>query len=172
MAACDIYKDHNVGSLVRTAHAAAATEVFLVGEREWNHYAAKTAELYTRVSHLPDCAGLVAHLAETGFQLVAVELDPRAVTLFEAVYPERPCFVLGAELGGLPPEILDAADLIVQIPQWGLVPSLNLAVAGSIVIYDYLGQRFRTGALDRPRGGLLSDMEADSPTQEDPAHSG
>lgn len=170
MAACGISKDHNVGSLVRTAHAAAAKEVFLVGQREWNHYAAKTAELYTRVSHLPDCVELVAHLADTGFRMVAVELDPRAVTLFEAVYPERPCFVLGAERGGLPPEILDAADLIVQIPQWGLVPSLNLAVAGSIVIYDYLGQRFRAGSLDRPGGGMLPGAEADSP--DDPAYRG
>ncbi len=172
MAACDISKDHNVGSLVRTAHAAAASEVFLVGEREWNHYAAKTAELYTRVSHLPDCAALLVHLAEEGFQLVAVELDPRAVTLFEAVYPERPCFTLGAELGGLPPEILDAADLIVQIPQWGLVPSLNLAVAGSIVIYDYLGQRFRAGLLDRPHGGMLLGAEDDRSSQDSPAHKG
>ena len=154
VAACDISKDHNVGSLVRTAHAAAAEEVLLTGERDWNRYAAKTAELYTRVGHLPGTEELLGYLGERGYSLVAVELDPRAVPLFEAEYPERPCFVLGAELGGLEAPVLDAAELIVQIPQWGLVPSLNLAVAGSIVIYDYLGKLHRAGRLDRPSGGL------------------
>ena len=50
-----------------------------------------------------------------------------------AEYPERPCFLLGAEVGGVPADLLDEARLVVRIPQWGLVPSLNLAVAGSIV---------------------------------------
>ncbi len=150
-----------MGSLVRTAHAAAAREVFLTGERDWNAYAARTAELFTRVLHLPDERALLSHLRSDGYSVVAVELDPRAVTLFEATYPSRPCFVLGAELGGLSPEFLDEADLIVQIPQWGLVPSLNLAVAGSIVIYDHLAKLAHHGLLDRPSGGLPPETETD-----------
>ncbi|NOZ95266.1 MAG: RNA methyltransferase, partial [Acidobacteria bacterium] len=51
------------------------------------------------------------------------------------------------------------APVIVQIPQWGLVPSLNLAVAGSIVVYDYLSKLNRDGRLDRPGGGLLEEGE-------------
>jgi hypothetical protein len=35
------------------------------------------------------------------------------------------------------------------------VPSLNLAVAGSVVVYDYLAKLHRDGVLDRPEGGLL-----------------
>jgi hypothetical protein len=46
--------------------------------------------------------------------------------------------LVGAELGGIPEELIAEAATVVQIPQWGLVPSLNLAVAGSIVVYDYL----------------------------------
>lgn len=154
IAAHQISKEHNVGSLVRTAHAAAAQEVLLVGEREWNVEAARTADLYTEIVHLPDAEALLAHVATRSYSLVAVELDERAVSLFEASYPERPCFLLGAELGGLPKSLLTAADLVVQIPQWGLVPCLNLAVAGSIVAYDYLAKGYRDGRLDRPSGGL------------------
>jgi len=157
IAACNISKEHNVGSLIRTAHAAAAEEVLLVGSREWNVEAARTSELYTRVIHLDDSTALLAHTAARGWNLVAVELDPRAVNLFDACYPDRPCFVLGAEVGGLPDDILAAAALVVQIPQWGLVPSLNLAVAGSIVFYDCLAKLYHQGRLDRPGGGLISD---------------
>ncbi len=158
LAAWNISKEHNVGSLVRTAHAVAATEVVLVGSRVWNVEAARTAELYTDILHLPDDPQVfLDHLEAGNWNLVAVELDPRSVNLFEARYPERPCFLLGAELGGVPPELLDAASIVVQIPQWGLVPSLNLAVAGSIVVYDHLAKLHRDGRLDRPEGGLVRE---------------
>jgi len=154
IAAWNISKEHNVGSLVRTAHAVAATEVILISEREWNVEAAKTADLYTTVLQLPDQAAFLRHIREHEWNLVAVELDSRAVNLFDAEYPPRPCFLLGAELGGVPEDLLQAARLVVQIPQWGLVPSLNLAVAGSIVLYDYLEKLHSQGRLDRPDGGL------------------
>jgi len=145
-----------VGSLVRTAHATAAAEVLLVGEREWNVGAARTSELYTSVIHLPDAAAFTRHIDQKNYELVAIELHDRAVNLFEAEYPDRPCFLLGAELVGIPDELIERASTVVQIPQWGLVPSLNLAVAGSIVVYDYLAKLHRSGMLDRPAGGLIT----------------
>ncbi len=155
LAAWNISKAHNVGSLVRTAHAAAVREVILVGEREWNREAARTADLYTTVTHLPaETGAFLHHVRSRGHTLVAVELSPGAVNLFEADYPPDPCFLLGAELGGIPRDLLDEADLVVQIPQWGLVPCLNVAVAGSIVVYDHLAKLHRRGILDRPDGGL------------------
>jgi len=148
-------KEHNVGSLVRTAHAAAAAEVVLVGDRDWNVEAARTAQLYTTVTKVADLAAFREHLAARNWNLVAVELDDRAVNIFDAEYPDRPCFLLGAEVGGVPEALLVEAGLVVQIPQWGLVPSLNLAVAGSIVLYDYLSKEHGKGRLRRPDGGLL-----------------
>jgi tRNA G18 (ribose-2'-O)-methylase SpoU len=156
IAAWEISKEHNVGTLVRTAHAAAAGEVILLGDREWNVEAARTAENYTEIVQLPAEPGaLLAHLDRADWSLVSIELAEGSVNLFEASYPERPCFLLGAELGGIPDELLERSDLIVQIPQWGLVPCLNLAVAGSIVVYDHLAKRHRGGKLHRPDGGLV-----------------
>ena len=62
----------------------------------------------------------------------------------------------------MPEALLAEAGLVVQIPQWGLVPSLNLAVAGSIVLYDYLSKEHGKGRLRRPDGGLfeLDDRES------------
>jgi tRNA G18 (ribose-2'-O)-methylase SpoU len=172
LAAWNITKDHNVGSLVRTAHAAAAEEVVLVGEREWNVEAARTAELYTTVTQLPDIEAFRSHLESRRWKLVAVELDRRAVNLFDAEYPDRPCFLLGAELGGVPEELLEESELVVQIPQWGLVPSLNLAIAGSIVLYDCLGKLHRGGRLDRPEGGLVDAISGQPEGGDDVDHKG
>jgi tRNA G18 (ribose-2'-O)-methylase SpoU len=156
VAAWNISKEHNVGGLVRTAHASAASEVLLVGEKDWNVEAARTAELFTEVTMLRNERALLDHVRNGGYELVAVELAPQAVNLFEAAYPDRPCFLLGAELEGVPDTLLRAASMVVQIPQWGLVPSLNLAIAGSIVIYDYLGKLHQKGGLQRPEGGLVA----------------
>jgi tRNA G18 (ribose-2'-O)-methylase SpoU len=172
IAAWNITKEHNVGSLVRTAHAVAAEEVILVGERDWNVEAARTAELYTTVSQLEDAEAFRSHLKTRRWNLVAVELDRRAVNLFDAEYPERPCFLLGAELGGVPDELLEKAELVVQIPQWGLVPSLNLAVAGSIVLYDYLGKLQGEARLDRPDGGLVDEITGQPNGEDDVDHRG
>jgi tRNA G18 (ribose-2'-O)-methylase SpoU len=57
----------------------------------------------------------------------------------------------------VPEELVGQSELVVQIPQWGLVPCLNLAVAGSIVLYDHLGKQHRAGVLDRPGGGLAGE---------------
>lgn len=154
-------KEHNVGSLIRTAHAAAAAEVLLVGDREWNVPAAKTAQDFTDIRFLEDEEDFLRYIRHQGYSLVAVELHESAVSLFEARYPEKPCFLVGAERKGIPASLLDAAELIVEIPQWGLVPCLNLAIAGSIVLYDYLGKQAQEGVLDRPGGGLVADMSQD-----------
>jgi len=172
IAAWNISKEHNVGSLVRTAHAVAAEEVVLVGEREWNVEAARTAELYTTVTQLTDIEAFRSHLESRRWNLVAVELDHRAVNVFDAEYPDRPCFLLGAELGGVPEELLEASELVVQIPQWGLVPSLNLAVAGSIVLYDYLGKLHRGARLERPDGGLVDEIPGQLEGDDDGDHKG
>ena len=172
VAAWNITKEHNVGSLVRTAHAAAAAEVVLVGEREWNVEAAKTSELYTTVTQLEDIESFRMHLESRRWNLVAVELDSRAVNVLDAEYPERPCFLLGAEIGGVPGELLDDAELVVQIPQWGLVPSLNLAIAGSIVLYDYLGKLHAEARLNRPDGGLVDQNAGEPEGRDDVDHKG
>ena len=68
-------------------------------------------------SEVVSLAGYLAYIAAVGVHdadaVVAVELDPRSVNLFDASYPERPCFLLGAELGGVPPELLDEAAIAV-----------------------------------------------------------
>ena len=132
-------------------------KVFLVGEKQWNVEAAKTSELYTSIEHVDGIDSFRQRLHEGRYNLVAVELAPTSVNVFEAVYPERPCFLIGAELEGVPEPLLDEAEVVVQIPQWGLVPSLNMAVAGSIVLYDYLAKLHRESQLDRPDGGLYED---------------
>lgn len=66
-------------------------------------------------------------------RLVGVELDDRAQMLDAVTHPKRAIYVLGAEDNGLTRAQRDLCDCIVQVPVAG---SLNVAVAGSLVLYD------------------------------------
>lgn len=125
----------NVGTLWRTASLYDAAFVFTVGRR-WEGEASDTMNTrrHTPMFHFADVADLVAHLPH-GTPLVGVELDPRAVTLADYDHRIRACYLLGAEDHGLTNEQSDACHDLVQIES--VRPySMNVAVAGSLVIYD------------------------------------
>lgn len=73
-----------------------------------------------------------------GKRYVGIELNRNSIALTEFTHPERAIYLLGAEDYGLPQEILDKCDSIVQIPEEN---SLNVAIAGSIVLYDRLSKQ-------------------------------
>jgi tRNA (guanosine-2'-O-)-methyltransferase len=75
-----------------------------------------------------------------GWSIVAVELAEGAIALprLEAA-TVRTVILLGHEWHGIPDEHVEAADLCVEIPMVGRGASLNVAVAGSLVLYRLAG---------------------------------
>jgi tRNA (guanosine-2'-O-)-methyltransferase len=75
-----------------------------------------------------------------GWQIVAVELADGAVAL-PRLEPaqQRTVVLLGHEWHGIPEEHVEAADMCVEIPMIGQGASLNVAVAGSLVLYRLAG---------------------------------
>jgi len=74
------------------------------------------------------------------WQIVAVELAEGAIAL-PRLEPaqQRTVVLLGHERHGVPDEHVDAADVCVEIPMVGGGASLNVAVAGSLVLYRLAG---------------------------------
>jgi tRNA (guanosine-2'-O-)-methyltransferase len=73
-------------------------------------------------------------------RLVGVELADDAIRLGD-LQParERTVICLGHEHNGLPPEVYELLDDVVEIPMVGVGSSLNVAVAGSLVLYKLSG---------------------------------
>jgi tRNA G18 (ribose-2'-O)-methylase SpoU len=72
--------------------------------------------------------------------IVGVELADEAVRLADlSAARGRTIAVLGHERSGIPPEALNQLDLVVEIPMIGTGASLNVAVAGSLVLYRLAG---------------------------------
>jgi tRNA G18 (ribose-2'-O)-methylase SpoU len=125
----------NIGTLMRSAYLYQAAFVFTVGHR-YGHQASDTpnTRLHIPLFHFDTVDDLVKHLPYST-PLVGVELDPRGKKLHEYKHPERAVYLLGAEDHGLPQHVIDRCHALVEIetvePQ-----SMNVATAGSIIIYD------------------------------------
>ncbi len=75
-----------------------------------------------------------------GAAVLGVELDEDSVPLASlGVARRRTCVLLGHEHSGLPPEVRPYVDVVVEIPMLGVGTSLNVAVAGSLVLYKLAG---------------------------------
>ena len=64
-----------------------------------------------------------------------------SVRLPEFEFPEKSVLVLGRETTGIPPHIIQVLDCCVEIPQLGIVRSLNVHVSGALAVYEYTRQR-------------------------------
>jgi tRNA G18 (ribose-2'-O)-methylase SpoU len=136
-------KQTNIGNLIRTAHSFLCGEIILIGSSKFQGAGSHGIERFERFRHFADRASFRAWLPESGYEAVAVEIHPDAERLDRFDFPARPLFVLGSELYGLSEELLAVCPRKVMIPQFGLVPCLNLNISCSIVLYQYVAARHR-----------------------------
>ena len=137
----------NLGTLLRTCDAVGACLV--VPDLPWVPEALERGNtLRRRRSRFGACVhwtgrhpeGWLRRQREAGSTVVGVELTDEAVRLAElAPARSRTVLVLGHEQTGIPPEGLELLDVCVEIPMVGTGASLNVAVAGSLVLYRLAG---------------------------------
>ncbi|MDT0556141.1 RNA methyltransferase [Patiriisocius hiemis] len=123
----------NLGVLWRTAQNLGASYIFTIGKR----YANQASDTHNAVKSLPyfhyeTFADFFKHLPK-GVRIVGVEKTEEASSLESFNHPKRCVYLLGAEDHGLSKEAIEKSHFLVQFPS---EYSLNVAVAGSIVMYD------------------------------------
>ena len=141
-----VSKSANVGALLRTAHAFGAGFCFTLGAG-FDSRAARAADTSDTAAHVPmwRFASLDSMALPEGCVLVGVELLEEASELPSFRHPLNAAYVLGPERSGLSAAVLGRCSHVVRIPTRF---SLNLAVAGALVLYDRLLQHGRFA--DRP----------------------
>ncbi len=150
-----ISKAMNLGSLLRTSHAFGASFFFAVApalaEREMRQADTSDAPDHMPFYRFPSLDDLKL---PQRCQLVGVELSEEAVELPTFYHPTAAAYLFGPERGTLSPAAQARCAALVKIPTRF---SINLAVAGAIVMYDRLLQR---GRFDRRALGSLGEPEA------------
>ncbi|CCW67734.1 unnamed protein product [Phytomonas sp. Hart1] len=79
-----------------------------------------------------------------GYAVIGIEQTSASVSIAEYAFPPRAVVVLGSEGHGIPAAILPLLDVCVEVPQYGVIRSLNVHVTGAIVMYEYTRQHLMT----------------------------
>lgn len=151
---CDNVLDtYNVGSIFRLADAVAAQSVILCGQTLTPpNSRIKKASINTTgwvnweyQEHTRDALKKIKELRPQT-QIVAVEQDQRSKPFYAVRYEFPLAIVVGHETTGVSKEVLDMADMIVEMPMWGINTSLNVMVSCGIILYEVMKQHGQRGA--------------------------
>ncbi len=148
----------NVGTLFRTADGAGVKEIILVGYSGIKpDPTSKTIKLHPHIHktdmgtsrfvtwrHFDTIQEAVADLKQEQNHVTIASLEQSSKSQNLLTY--RPtttaiALILGNEIMGVSAGGLNSSDVILEIPQWGKHNSLNVAIAGSIAIYQILRNR-------------------------------
>jgi len=145
----NIRSRHNVGSIFRTADGAGVKKLWLTGYTpapvdEFNRVSneiAKTAlgaEQTVEWDKRENIFGLITELKKTGCQIWALEQTDQSMDYRLAKLTSHTALIVGNEVGGVEPKVLNLCDQIIEIPMRGGKESLNVAVATGVVIFKLL----------------------------------
>lgn len=127
----------NIGSLWRTALVFGAQFIFVIDAK----YKKQSSDVFKTWSKIPlfQFTSLNAFNESVPYscKLVGIEIENKATPLQSFKHPERAVYILGSENNGLPKSLIKKCHEIVILPG---DKSLNVAVAGSIVMYDRINK--------------------------------
>lgn len=141
----EVLDTYNIGSLFRLADAVGVTKMYLCGNMEYPpssriHKSAVGTENWVAWEKVNSVIELIKRLRKQGVQIIAVEQDPRATSYqLLATKIKFPCaIVIGHESDGVKKEVLDEADIIVELPMFGINKSFNVWGTAAVVAYKVL----------------------------------
>lgn len=141
----NVLDTYNVGSVFRLADAVAAEKVILCGETLTPpNSRIKKASINTtgwvNWEYEKNTIDAVMKLKSQGVKIVAVEQDNRSKPFYKVKYDFPLAIIVGHESNGVSKEVLDASDMIVEMPMWGINTSLNVMVSCGIILYEIMKQ--------------------------------
>lgn len=141
----NVIDTYNIGSMFRLADAIAAEKIYICGASEYPpnsriHKAAVGTEEWVPWVKNDSTVDAIKELKSSGVQIVIVEQDPRSIPF--SLLPTRIAFpvaiVVGHETTGVSREVLDLADIIIELPMFGVNKSLNVWGTAAIASYKVI----------------------------------
>ncbi|EAR13634.1 putative SpoU rRNA methylase family protein [Polaribacter irgensii 23-P] len=134
---------NNIGAVFRTSDAFLIEKIYLCGicaippNKEIHKTALGATESVTW-EYAEDTLTLIENLKKEKIKVLAIE-QAEGSTKLDVFFPdkgEKYAIVLGNEVKGVQQEVVDAADVCIEIPQLGTKHSLNISVTAGVVIWD------------------------------------
>lgn len=138
----NIRSNYNVGSIFRTSDGVMIEKLFLCG---YTPHPPKKEILKTALGstesicweYVKDPREVVLNLKSAGIKICALEQTSKSYSYYNISKNDFPlCLIIGNEITGVSQNLIDLCDFSVEIPQFGIKQSLNVAVAYGIAIFD------------------------------------
>ncbi len=137
-----IRSNYNVGSIFRTSDGAMIEKLYLCG---YTPHPPKKEILKTALGstesvsweYLKDPKEIILKMKKEGIKVCALELTNKSLPYYNLDKNDFPlCLIVGNEITGVSQELIDLCDFSIEIPQYGIKQSLNVAVAYGISIFE------------------------------------
>lgn len=139
----NIRSTYNVGSIFRTSDGAMIQKLYLCG---YTPHPPKKEILKTALGstesvewkYVKDPREAVLELKSRGVKICALEQTSKSKVYYQLkpeVFPL--CLIVGNEISGVSQDLIDLCDFSVEIPQFGIKQSLNVAVAYGVSIFEF-----------------------------------
>ncbi|KAH0622497.1 hypothetical protein JD844_024859 [Phrynosoma platyrhinos] len=140
-------KPTNLGGLCRTCEIFGVSAL-IVGSLHYTNdkqfqYLSVSAEQWLSLIEVKPFQ-LVDYLEQKkieGYTIIGVEQTAKSCDLTEYSFPEKSLLLLGNEHEGIPADLIQQLDTCVEIPQQGVIRSLNVHVSGALLIWEYTRQQ-------------------------------
>lgn len=137
-----IRSNYNVGSMFRTSDGAMIEKLYLTG---YSPYPPKKEILKTALGatesvpweYVKDPVEVVERCRDAGCKICALEQTDKSIPYYE-IHPDNfpLLLIVGNEITGVEQELIDLCDFSIDIPQYGIKQSLNVAVAYGVTIME------------------------------------
>ena len=135
---------HNVGSAFRTADSFKVDKVYLCGicavpPSAEIHKSALGAEDSVSWEHSADTMDVVRRLKSEGYTIVSAEqaVDSVMLDAFVPSAEKKYAVIFGNEVAGVAQNVVDASDIVLEIPQYGTKHSLNVSVSIGVMLWHF-----------------------------------
>jgi 23S rRNA (guanosine2251-2'-O)-methyltransferase len=144
--ACDSIQDpHNLGAIIRSAHAAGVDHLIVTRER--SAPLAGTAEKSSagamsrlKICRVRNLSEALKKIKDAGGWIFGAVKDDQAQSIYRTDFNLPACLVVGNEGSGLRPLVRRHCDVLVSIPMAGEIDSLNSSVAAAVILFEMLRQ--------------------------------
>ncbi len=123
----------NIGTLWRSAYQLGAAGIFTIGKR----YKKQHSDTLQTIRYIPlrHFLNFEDFLKQRPFGALLIGVEMGGIPLRQFKHPKQAIYLLGSEDSGLPPSVISQCDNMVSLESKGVL-SYNVAVAGSLVMYD------------------------------------
>jgi len=137
-----IRSNYNVGSIFRTSDGAMIEKLYLCG---YTPHPPKKEILKTALGstesvqweYVKDPKDVILKMKSDGIKVCALELTDKSIPYYKLDKNDFPlCLIIGNEITGVSHELIDLCDFSIEIPQFGIKQSLNVAVAYGVSIFE------------------------------------